>query len=190
MGLVAIQRKRFPDDFLASVVDGRLMREVALLRTTKTPILIIEGRETYSSDGSVARSFNIHWHKKQIRNLFRSIRLEYGISIEFTDDIGDTAETVIEMDNWFQKTEHNSLLTRPKDVKNGWGRISERDFARFLLQGFPNIGPKQADKIYDHFGRIPLKWDCSADEMLVVEGIGNKKVESLFGCLRQTWKKR
>ena len=50
-GKLALQRKTFPDDFLASLEDGRLARELAGLSRTQCPVLIVEGRPQWTADG-------------------------------------------------------------------------------------------------------------------------------------------
>jgi hypothetical protein len=53
----------------------------------------------------------------------------------------------------------------------------------FLLQGFDGIGAGVAGDIFDHFGRVPLRWDAGRDELLAVKGLGPKRVDKLLGSL-------
>lgn len=184
-GKLAIQRKAFPEDLLASLEDGRLARELAMLSQSEYPVLIIEGQPTWTSDGHLMQPWASRWTKTQIRNLLRSVWLAHGVQVERTDDINDTAAAVLEMESWFRKEIHRSLLTRPKQTThNSWGTSNRRDFARFLLQGFPGVGSVLAEQIFDHFGRIPLKFDCDYDELMSVYGIGDKRAKVLLETLQ------
>lgn len=184
-GKLAIQRKAFPEDLLASLEDGRLARELAMLSQSEYPVLIIEGQPTWTSDGHLMQPWASRWTKTQIRNLLRSVWLAHGVQVERTDDINDTAAAMLEMESWFRKEIHRSLLTRPKQTThNSWGTSNRRDFARFLLQGFPGVGSMLAEAIFDHFGRIPLKFDCGYDELKSVYGIGDKRAKVLWETLQ------
>jgi ERCC4-type nuclease len=115
-GKLAIQRKAFPDDFLASIDDGRLARELAMLSRTECPVLIVEGRPQWTADGHLMASWTSRWTRQQIRNLMRSVWLTHGVMVEHTDNINDTATAVIELETWFRKKVHRSLLSRPKQT--------------------------------------------------------------------------
>lgn len=183
-GKLAVQRKSFPDDLLASLDDGRLARELPLLAYTEYPVLIVEGRPMWTADGHLMQPWDSRWTRAQLRNLLRSVWRVHGVAVEYTDDINDTAAAVLELESWFRKDVHRSLLTRPKILaNNGWGLSNKRDMARFLLQGFPGVGSTLAEQIFDHFGRVPLRWDCSFEELLSVYGIGEKRAKALWEAL-------
>ena len=183
-GKLAIQRKTFPEDLLASLEDGRLARELAMLSQSEYPVLILEGRPKWTGDGHLMQPWASRWTKAQIRNLLRSVWLAHGIQVEYTDDVNDTAAAVLEMESWFRKEVHRSLLTRPKQTAhNTWGTSNQRDFARFFLQGLPGVGSVLAEAIYDHFGKVPMSWDCTQDELKEVYGIGAKRAKVLWEVL-------
>jgi len=184
-GKMAIQRKAFPDDLLASLDDGRLARELALLSRTECPVLIVEGRPQWTADGHLMASWASRWTRQQLRNLLRSVWLTHGVMVEHTDDINDTADSVIELDKWFRKKVHRSLLARPKQAaRDSWGTRREDDVMKFLLQGFPGIGTVLADAILERFGRVPLSWSCNLDELRSVPGIGEKRAKELWELLQ------
>jgi len=119
-GRLAIQRKVFPDDLIASTTDGRLARELPLLAQTEYPVLIIEGRPMWTADGHLMQSWNSRWTRAQIRNLLRSVWRVHGVAVEHTDDINDTAAAVLELEAWFRKDVHRSLLSRRQRTAGGW----------------------------------------------------------------------
>jgi len=183
-GKLAVQRKTFPDDLLASLDDGRLARELPLLAQAEYPVLIVEGKPMWTADGHLMQSWNSRWTRAQLRNLLRSIWHVHGVAVETTDDLQDTAAAVLELEAWFRKDTHRSLLTRPKSMaKDSWGLSNKRDVARYLLQGFPGVGSTLAEQIFDHFHKVPLRWDCSYEELLSVYGIGEKRARVLWEAL-------
>jgi len=135
-GRLAIQRKTFPDDLLASLEDGRLAREMALLSRTECPVLVIEGQPQWTADGHLMAPWASRWTQAQLRNLLRSVWWVHGVAVEYTSNIEDTAKAVLEIESWFRKEVHRSLLSRPKRVsRDSWGTSSRRDFALFLSSG-------------------------------------------------------
>ena len=62
---------------------------------------------------------------------------------------------------------------RPKEAaKNRWGQPDQAEFAKYFLQGLPGVGPETSEAIYNHFGRLPLAWTCSEQELREVYRIG------------------
>ena len=184
-GKLAIQRKTFPDDLLASLSDGRLARELPLLAQAEFPVLIVEGQPLWTADGHLMQPWNSRWTRAQLRNLLRSVWRVHGVSVEHTDNLDDTAAAVLELETWFRKDVHRSLLTRPKtSTKDDWGLSNRRDFGRFFLQGLPGVGSTLAEQIFDHFGRVPLHWDCNLEELMSVYGIGKKRARALWEALQ------
>jgi ERCC4-type nuclease len=183
-GKLAIQRKTFPDDLLASLEDGRLTRELPLLAQVEYPVLIVEGRPMWTADGHLMQSWSSRWTRAQLRNLLRSVWRVHGVAVEQTTDINDTAAAILEMEAWFRKDTHLSLLHRPKNTaKDTWGLADKRSMARYFLQGLPGVGPSLAEAIFDTFGKIPLRWSCTQKELMSVYGIGPKRAKALWEAL-------
>ena len=51
--------------------------------------------------------------------------------------------------------------------------------------GFPGIGVGVADSILAHFGRVPLKWDCTVAELIKVPGVGKVRAKALVEALKE-----
>jgi len=180
LGFVAVQRKEH-SDLLSSVEDGRLQREVSLLRYEPVPILIVEGWPEFTSDGQHLERPS--WTKAGFRDLLRSVKDE-GVQVERTDDLADTAAALVEIQERWRKPVHISLLTRPKRIKtDSFGRRQADDRAAWVLQGFPGIGPVLARRIVAKFGGLPLSWTCSLEELCEVEGMGKKTASDLLEFL-------
>jgi excinuclease UvrABC nuclease subunit len=49
-----------------------------------------------------------------------------------------------------------------------------------FLQGIDGIGPEVAGRIYDHFGKVPLAWECQLEDLLEIEGVGKVRAAKLL----------
>ena len=183
--IIGYQRKEITD-FLRSVSDGRLAKEMGQIRNSPIlfrAILIIEGRINLTTEGNYASSFGQSISISQLRSLYLSVQLQE-IPIIFTRDISDTISAIRSTFAYLIKPSHSSLLRRPKaSLKNSWGRTTNESFASWLLQSFPGIGPKQAEEIYTRFGRAPLHWTATYDELVSIPGIGPKTAKRLLEAL-------
>jgi len=180
LGFIAVQRKEH-SDLLNSLEDGRLQRDVSLLRYEPVPILIVEGWPEFTSDGQHLERPS--WTKAGFRDLLRSVKDE-GVQVERTDDLADTAAALVEIQERWRKSAHTSLLTRPKRIKtDSFGRRQADDRAAWVLQGFRGISYVLANRIVQKFEGLPLSWTCSLEELCEVEGIGEKRASDLLGFL-------
>jgi len=188
-GKIGIQRKTFPDDLTASLEDGRLAREINLLvHDCDHAILIAEGDPSFTTDGYLISAYKSRYTRTGLRNILRSLTHIHGIHVERTSSIADTTQAVLEIRDWFNKDEHRSLLIRPKgkELKNDFGLSNRRDQARYFLQGFPGVGPALAEAIFDHFGKVPLRWQCTQAELQEIQGIGPGRAKALWGALQES----
>ena len=176
---VAIQRKRFPDDFIASADDGRLQREVPLLLQCDIPILVVEGEAEYTTEGELLEQ--TRWSRSALRNLQRSVSFT-GIHVEGTQDMEDTATAIVEIAAYTRKAEHLSLLHRPKMVGSDlWGRKTRRHELEFFLQGIALVGPKLAAAILDDFeDELPLALTCTLERLRQVPGMGPTRAKKFW----------
>ena len=184
------QRKHAPGDYTQSIKDGRLAREVQLMQQLTHPILIIEGEMRYSEDGCLYASNGkrTKYTKQQIRNLERTARYIWGIHVEHTKDITDTATAIREMIIWLRKNKHDSLRRRAP-LQSDWGVPSQTEQQLYFMQGIPKVGSQLAENIVEHFGGIPMRWRCTEQDLREVNKIGKKKAHEIFNFLPKLYKK-
>lgn len=183
-GWYGIQRKEL-HDFLASVDDGRLTREIAQMKAgVLHPLLAFEGRIQLSTSGQVltrGRGPNVEWERlmKQFLTL-----AHHGVQVMYTNSATDTARLIMVAYWWSQSPDHGTGTNRPKP-SNDWGKLTNRDFQIHMLMGLDGIGRKTADDIITTLGRCPITVDATVDELMTVPGIGKltarKIVESING---------
>ncbi|GAH60456.1 unnamed protein product, partial [marine sediment metagenome] len=76
-GLIGIQRKAVPHDFISSIEDGRMARSTTLLQSTcEFRLLLCEGRFRYYPDGRLDLGPRIpsHYTIKHLRGMLFDIR--------------------------------------------------------------------------------------------------------------------
>ena len=177
-----IQRKEW-HDLLSSVEDGRLGKEVGMMAAASVRgVLVIEGSVRWTSEGQIVTGFGRPWTREQWFGVQLGVQLEGGWVVH-TASLADTVAFVREFNTWTKKASHGSLAARP-GPKGLWGtRATDRDWAKHLLTGFPGIGPTAADRIFEQFGRAPIRWDCAKEELMAVPGLGPKKVATIWRAL-------
>lgn len=177
-----VQRKKFPDDLLSSLADGRLYTQLPKMAELDRTILVIEGFGQWTSDGELVdmRTFR----KSQLDGLILSIAFEFGVQVHRVRDITETVSFLEHLEVWANKSKHQSLLNRPGPKKDSWGNLGVREFGAHFLQSFPGVGPELAMRIYDHFGRVPVRWDLDGPEdLMAVRGVGKGKARKIWEVL-------
>jgi len=178
-----IQRKKFPDDLLASLGDGRLYTQLPKMAALDRSVLIFEGLGKWTLDGELITPYARSFTRQGFYSLKSSIMWEFGVHIETTRDLADTVDYLKALELWATKPKHTSLRTRPGAPRNSWGDTGLREQAMHMIQGLPGIGVELAGRIYDHFGRIPLRWDCTKTDLLAVPGVGKIKAQKIWEAL-------
>lgn len=147
-------------------------------------ILIFEGHGKWTMDGELVHGYTRNFTRQQYTALQYSIMWEFGVHVMHVRDMKETAEALTVLEGWSKKPKHSSLRTRPGAPKDTWGMTGERERAQHLLQGLPGVGVEMAGRIYDHFGRVPLKWDCTIDDLLAIKGVGKVKAKKIWEAMK------
>lgn len=175
-----VQRKRFPDDFLASLGDGRLNKELGQMQQLDHPIVLLEGLGSWSDDGWL---LDQKFHKGQLDGWILSCFFEKGVPVVQVRTERDALFFIDRVEAWSMRKSHWSLTRRPKPRGNMWGQKGNKEFGLHVLQSFEGIGPAAAQAILDHIGHVPLKWTVDEKDLLEVEGIGKGRARALLDSL-------
>jgi ERCC4-type nuclease len=137
-----IERKTI-NDFISSMINKRLLRQIEELKQFQDKLLIIEGFEEESlySDDSSDSGVN----PNAIRGFLLSILLKHKIPIIFTKNQEDSARFM-------------GVIARKKEkeisLKSKKSNLNKKDQLQFIIEGFPGIGPKTSQKLLKKFGTI------------------------------------
>lgn len=185
---IGVQRKEI-NDLVASVYDGRLSRELVMMKRCSLSVLVVEGKPQWTMDGMLLgrgkfggrKQTSIgEWSRTQHRGLLNSVRSQ-GVWTDTTESAQDTVEFCLALETWLKKEKHSLLVGRP-GPETVWGNPTNKDYQRHLLMGMPGVGPELADRILDTLG-MPWQWTIGKEELMTVKGIGEKKAGQLMGLM-------
>ncbi len=159
----AIERKTV-NDFISSMINRRLLKQLEELQQYKNRLLIIEGIEEQElyTDSKEWTGMN----PNAIRGFLLSILLKYKVPIIFTKNYKDTVKFISVLS---KKQEKELSLNVTKKTLN------KKERMQFILEGFPGIGPKTAKKLLRKFKTLRNIFNVSEEELKEIIG---KKAES------------
>lgn len=160
---VAIERKTV-SDFLSSMLNKRLLKQLEELQQYKNKLLLIEGIEEQELYHDRPEGIN----GNAIRGFILSILLKYQVPIIFTKNPEDTARFISILAKKQEK--EMSLKTKKRN-------LAKKEQMQFILEGFPGIGPKTARKLLEEFKTLKNIFNASQDELKKCIG---KKADVFF----------
>lgn len=157
---VAVELKK-TDDFVSSIIDGRLLEQLRPLKNYERPLIIIQGTDDLYSVRNV--------HPNAIRGMLATIAISYGIPIVYTKDERDSAELLFHI----AKREQEELK---KDFAPHADRkpATLREQQEYLVTALPNVGPALARQLLSHFKSIKAIANATHEELQQVDGVGEK----------------
>lgn len=148
-------------DFVDSIVDGRLLRQLKLLKDNfEKPIVVVEGSDDLFSQRNV--------HANAIRGMIATIIVSYGMPLIFTKDSNETASLFVAIARREQErgVDDFSLHTKkPATLK---------EQQEYLVSSIPSVGPSLAKDLLNKFGSIKEIVNASEEELKSVDGVGDK----------------
>lgn len=163
---LAVERKT-RSDFEQSIIDGRLFTQLPLLVDNyERIVIIIEGPE---EEGRINRN--------ALLGAYASIMANYGASLFFTEDMTETSELV------FHFAKHEQIAKKqPMRIYAKKRTLTPSQSARAIIEMLPNVGPKLAKALLNHFGSVENVFKATERELSEVPGLGKKKAK----LIRQT----
>jgi len=174
-GRVGVELKQIPD-FVASIIDGRLLEQVRdLKKNFEKAVVIIEGEEDIYSVRKV--------HANAIRGMLASIVLDFGVPILYTKNPRDTAGLLAVMAQREQNKERDFSYhdRKPRSMK---------EQQEFFVSAFPGIGVQTARLLLEHFATIKNIVNASKEELTALKGVGDKTAERIMGLLEEEYRKK
>ncbi len=173
----AIERKTV-QDFVSSMINKRLIKQLKELRQYPSRLLIIEGideQELYLKESEYLEEKTQRIHPNAIRGFLLSILLNYEIPMIFTKNAEDTVKFI----SILSKKKKREL---PLNVNKK--NLNKKERIQFILESFHGIGPKTARKLLKKFKT--LKNIFSATEEQLEEAIG-KKGKDMFKIIHTNY---
>jgi len=163
---VGIELKR-TDDFVASIIDGRLMEQIKLLKNSfDKPLVIIEGEEDIYNVRNI--------HPNAIRGMLANIAVNFGIPIIQTKNEKDTAQLL-----HIIARREQSLDKSPFNPHANKKPMSVKESQEYLISSIPNIGPSLSKEILTAFGTIKNIVNAEDTDLQKVAGVGESKAKAM-----------
>jgi len=154
---VGVERKEV-DDFLSSMMDGRLFSQVkALKRAYQSPLIIIEGESLFNRRQIPADA---------IRGALASITTNFGVPLMFTKDDQDTAQFLLTL------VKREAAEGRKPGIRGEKGTMLVQERQQFIIEGLPNISGVIAQRLLAHFGSVRAVLEADEKELMKVQGVG------------------
>ncbi|WP_457742648.1 DEAD/DEAH box helicase [Thermococcus sp.] len=161
---VGIERKS-ANDFIQSIIDGRLFDQVERLkRAYEKPVIILEG-ELYGIR-------NVH--PNAIRGAIASVTVDWGVPILFSSGKEETAHFIYLLAKREQEERRKEVRLRSEKKAL---TLAERQ--RLIVEGLPNVSSTLAKRLLRHFGNVERVFTATEEELKEVEGIGEKKAREI-----------
>ena len=167
--------KKTQSDFIASIIDRRIVRQLVMLKENfSIPLLIIEGSENIYT----LRDF----HPNAIRGMLASIAIDFQIPIVHTKNYRDTASLLEVIAKRMDKPRSALSLLKKKKPST---RTEQQEY---LIESLPSIGPTLAKALLKHFKNPLSIFTASKEELKEVEKIGDKKAEEIKTVIEEFYK--
>ena len=173
---VCAERKT-SNDFISSIIDGRLFRQLKELKSNfENPLMILEGNDLFNGDRKI--------HPNAIRGALASVSLDYGVPIIKTENNLETAEMLLTIARREQITRKKSIAVRGKKKARSMNHRQE-----ILIAGLPQINTQTAKKLLKHFGSPERIFMATKEELEKIEGMGPKTVKRIRMVLSKKYEK-
>jgi len=155
------------EDFVQSIIDGRLLEQVKSLKNNfERPLLIISGVEDIYSVRNV--------HANAIRGTLSAITVDFGVPILYTKNPKDTAMMLNIIAKREQEEIGVSFNVHPEKKNLSIGEQQE-----YIVSSLPGVGSGLSKPLLKHFKSVKNVINAQEKELEEVEKIGKKKAEKI-----------
>lgn len=168
---VAIERKEV-DDFIGSLIKGDrdIFQQITELSNSyDRGVLLIEGAN--SAEGLYGQA---QIDEEAIRSTLGSIMVDFDVSVYFTPDADETAETVRMLARREQKENDREVNRHGEKSTDSMPEIQE-----YIVSSIPEIGPVLAGDLLAAFGTVQAVMNASVEDLIEVDGVGEKTAETI-----------
>jgi Fanconi anemia group M protein len=161
---ITVERKT-AKDFLISIIDGRLFNQLSNLKKfCNHPILLIEGNP-YETEHNFDRM--------AIKGALVSTQTIWYVPVIFSRTKEDSRDILLMISR--QVGTYIDIVP----LRGGYRPKRLKSKQLYLLQGFPQVGPKLAKRLILHFKSVSKIMNASVQALTEVDGIGKISAERI-----------
>jgi Fanconi anemia group M protein len=154
---IVVERKT-ARDFLVSIIDLRLFRQVARLKqNAANSILLIEGNP-YRTD--------LKFDHRAIQGALLSVQAVWQLPVVFSSSTEETCNILLTIGR--QDDEEVDVVP----LRGGYRPRRIKSKQLYILQGLPGVGPQLARRLLSHFKSVYGVMSAPVEDMKKVDGIG------------------
>lgn len=158
---VGVELKTVPD-FVASIIDGRLLNQLkALTKQFERPLIILQGEEDIYSVRNI--------HPNAIRGMLATITVSYGIPMIHTKNEKESALFLLSIARREQELGKNDFSPHANNKS-----LSLKDQQEYLVSCFPNVGLNLAKTLLEYLGSVKNIINSDEETLKKIPGVGDK----------------
>jgi len=161
---VAVEHKTVKD-FVDSIVDGRMLSQLANLKKYDRPLLVIEGEEDIYSQRKL--------HPNSIRGVLSTILVSYGIPIVQTRNYKETAGLLLVI------AKREADPSKKDFTLHSAKPLTDKEMQEYIVSAFPGVGAVIARPLLKKFKSIKNLVNAEEKDLREVELIGEKKAKRI-----------
>jgi len=158
---VAIERKTI-SDFVTSMINKRLFKQLEEMSQYPQQLLLIEGSQEELEKTGI--------NSNAIRGFLLTITLKFKVPVIFTKDQEETATYLKIL--WNKKETPMSFNVSKRN-------LSPDERLSFILEGFPNIGPKKSEELLKEFHTVQNIINASEEDLKKMLGKRAKEFKEI-----------
>lgn len=171
---IAVERKS-AGDFARSLFDGRLFDQAKRL-AEHYPVVV------YVVEGNPLRLYRYRNRVKQLTAAITTLVVDFNARVIYSEGPWHTAMIIESLAKRASRERRQVVLHKKPRLS------SIRDWQLYIVESFPGIGPKTAERILEEFGTIERFVNAGIVELSRIPGIGEKKAEEIKRILKTPYK--
>ena len=148
-------------DFLVSIIDLRLFKQVAnLKKNCSHSFLLLEG-DPYAT--------GLNFAPEAIKGAILSVQTAWQVPVVFSRSTEDSVDVITTVGR------QDEVATDLVPLRGGYRPKKLKTRQLYLLQGLPDVGPKLAKRLLNHFHSVGRVMSATVDELMEVGGVGRSR---------------
>ena len=160
-----VERKTLKD-FVVSIIDGRLFKQMLCLANSKSEgVLILEG--------TVSDMVEIGMTREAMQGALITVSLILGIPILRSKDPSETAKLMVYIGRQRESMAMGGVQ------RHGYRPKNKQKRQLFILQGLPGVGPERAERLLARFGSVEAAISASSSELQSINSFGKSVADKI-----------